>query len=179
MRIVQSVKPMKPEFLRISQSNPDLYGPFWIMTTIIVLVSVSGNLAHYFRYWQEAGFQFRLELVRYALIVIYGYGLVYSTFLGLLLRLFGSKLSPIVVNHPSNQDSLPLRLFPQYFPRNMYMLRHTKPGPPLAINPLRHPQQHRTNRCQPPSISREVITARHLHLLFSYGLRTIAISTDL
>mgnify|MGYP000903969165 CR=1 FL=1 len=97
LRIVQSVKPLKPEFLRISQSNPDLYGPFWIMTTIIVLVSLSGNLARFFRHWEEAKFEFRLELVRYALVVVYGYGLIYPTLLGILLRFFGSKLSPIVV----------------------------------------------------------------------------------
>lgn len=55
-RIVQSIKPLKPEFLRISQINPDLYGPFWIMTTIVVLVSLSGNLSRYLRHWEESKF---------------------------------------------------------------------------------------------------------------------------
>lgn len=31
----------------IAQSNPDLYGPFWIITTLIVFVIITGNLSRY------------------------------------------------------------------------------------------------------------------------------------
>lgn len=64
---------------------------------MIVLVSLSGNLSRYFRHWNEKQFEFRLELVRYALAVVYGYGILYSLLVGTFLRFFGGKLNPIVV----------------------------------------------------------------------------------
>jgi hypothetical protein len=31
--------------------NPDFYGPFWVLTTIIFLLSSTGNLSRYFSNW--------------------------------------------------------------------------------------------------------------------------------
>jgi len=32
----------------MTKSNPDMYGPFWIMTTLIYLLACIGNLTTYF-----------------------------------------------------------------------------------------------------------------------------------
>jgi len=36
---------MKPEFLEVTKDKPDLYGPFWIFTTLIFLLTAAGNFA--------------------------------------------------------------------------------------------------------------------------------------
>ena len=43
-RLLNSVIPFNPKFYDISQKNPDLYGPFWIYTTLIFVIAASGSL---------------------------------------------------------------------------------------------------------------------------------------
>jgi hypothetical protein len=74
-----------------------LYGPFWILTTIVFLLSSTGNLARYFNNWEKSEFIFRLTLVRYAVIIVYSLGLGFPLVLGLILRLFESRITPIQV----------------------------------------------------------------------------------
>jgi len=40
--------PFNPKFFDISHKNPDLYGPFWIYTTLIFVIAASGSLTKYF-----------------------------------------------------------------------------------------------------------------------------------
>ncbi|EGR27849.1 Yip1 domain protein [Ichthyophthirius multifiliis] len=39
--------PTKPEFLNIIKQNPDLWGPFWILTTVVFMLYSCGNLSQY------------------------------------------------------------------------------------------------------------------------------------
>jgi len=43
-RLIHSLIPFNPKFYDISQKNPDLYGPFWIYTTLIFVIAASGSL---------------------------------------------------------------------------------------------------------------------------------------
>ncbi len=43
-RLINSLIPFNPKFYDISQKNPDLYGPFWIYTTLIFVIAASGSL---------------------------------------------------------------------------------------------------------------------------------------
>lgn len=43
-RLFNSLIPFNPKFYDISQKNPDLYGPFWIYTTLIFVIAASGSL---------------------------------------------------------------------------------------------------------------------------------------
>lgn len=43
-RLYNSLIPFNPRFYDISQKNPDLYGPFWIYTTLIFVIAASGSL---------------------------------------------------------------------------------------------------------------------------------------
>lgn len=43
-RLYNSVIPLNSKFYDISQKNPDLYGPFWIYTTLIFVIAASGSL---------------------------------------------------------------------------------------------------------------------------------------
>lgn len=40
----------KPFFERV-EGNPDLYGPFWVTTTILFLLGIASNFAEYIAYW--------------------------------------------------------------------------------------------------------------------------------
>jgi len=47
-RLADAMKgPFKPNFVESTQDNPDLYGPFWIATTLIFLTVVSSNVGSY------------------------------------------------------------------------------------------------------------------------------------
>jgi len=39
--------PFNRDFYALANDKPDLYGPFWIYTTLIFLVAVAGNLSAY------------------------------------------------------------------------------------------------------------------------------------
>lgn len=79
--------------------KPDFYGPFWLLTTIIFLVSSTGNLSRYFYNWSKDAYIFKLELVRYAVLVVYSFGFGVPTLLYFVMKFFGAKLSlPEVIN---------------------------------------------------------------------------------
>jgi len=39
--------PFNPKFHDISEQTPDLYGPFWIYTTLVFIIAASGSIAKY------------------------------------------------------------------------------------------------------------------------------------
>jgi hypothetical protein len=41
--------PFNTKFYDISHKNPDLYGPFWIYTTLIFIMAASGSLNKYLK----------------------------------------------------------------------------------------------------------------------------------
>jgi hypothetical protein len=46
-RLLHSLVPFNPKFYEISQSSPDLYGPFWIYTTLIFIIAAAGSISGY------------------------------------------------------------------------------------------------------------------------------------
>jgi len=44
-RMGRSFMPWKNDFFEFLQSNPDLYGPFWIATTVVFVMFVTGNIS--------------------------------------------------------------------------------------------------------------------------------------
>lgn len=59
-RIKLAFIPIKTEFIEQLNDNPDFYGPFWLLTTIIFLVSSTGNLSRYFYNWTKDAYIFKL-----------------------------------------------------------------------------------------------------------------------
>lgn len=84
--------PWKKDFFEGLGEKPDLYGPLWIVTTIIFLLSLAGNLSRYLSNLGEAQFYFKMELFRYSVIIGYSFGFGFPILLGLLLRFFNSKV---------------------------------------------------------------------------------------
>jgi hypothetical protein len=52
-RIKMNFMPFKKDFIEKIKENPDVYGPFWILTTIIFLLGSTGNLSRYFYNWEK------------------------------------------------------------------------------------------------------------------------------
>ena len=47
-RIIKSFLPINNSFFDIAVDKPDLYGPFWIYTTLIYVIAAGGALSYYF-----------------------------------------------------------------------------------------------------------------------------------
>lgn len=46
-KLIASIIPGNKNFHNLAEATPDLYGPFWIYTTLIFLVTFAGNLSNY------------------------------------------------------------------------------------------------------------------------------------
>lgn len=44
-RMLAALVPLKPAFFSSLGNNPDMYGPFWIATTLVFILFVAGNLS--------------------------------------------------------------------------------------------------------------------------------------
>ncbi|XP_005099571.1 protein YIPF1 [Aplysia californica] len=75
-RILSSMvpRPGKNYLVKQIRPNPDLYGPFWICTTLVFTTAIAGNLANYF---SAAGksyhWQYDFHKVTYAATAIFSY----------------------------------------------------------------------------------------------------------
>jgi hypothetical protein len=66
-------------FTAAFQARPDLYGPFWITTTLIFLIGMSSNLASWLAFvktTEKPVWQYDFTLVTLSTTLIYGYALV-------------------------------------------------------------------------------------------------------
>jgi hypothetical protein len=64
------------------------------LTTIIFLLSSTGNLSRYFYNWSKYVYIFQLELVRYGVLIVYSFGFGFPTALHFIIKfLGGTKLT--------------------------------------------------------------------------------------
>jgi len=70
-RILRSVAPYSMSFFDSVKENPDLYGPFWIATTLIFIMAASGNFANYLH--DSDNFSYDFRTVTFGSGAIYGY----------------------------------------------------------------------------------------------------------
>ena len=47
-RLGYSLIPFYPNFATMTEGTPDVYGPFWIYTTLVFLVAAAGSLKSFF-----------------------------------------------------------------------------------------------------------------------------------
>ncbi|GJP67968.1 hypothetical protein CLOP_g24730 [Closterium sp. NIES-67] len=77
-------------FLEKTALNPDIYGPFWICTTLVFLSASLGNLASYLSYAAGSGsdehWHYNIDVVSWAAAIFYGYVAVVPLVLFFLLR---------------------------------------------------------------------------------------------
>ncbi|KAI1127196.1 hypothetical protein F5Y10DRAFT_243366 [Nemania abortiva] len=81
----------RANFLDVLEGNPDLYGPFWIATTVILILFLGGTISQYLASKGAGPFAYDFELLSGAAGLIYGYTLVIPVVLYGALRYFGSE----------------------------------------------------------------------------------------
>ena len=90
-RVLLSIIPFNTKFYDQIENSPDFYGPFWIYTTFIVLVSSCGSLTRTIQGKRDTNF-FQ-EFIPTAAILIYFIGFGVPIFLSLLSKIFGAKIN--------------------------------------------------------------------------------------
>jgi hypothetical protein len=89
-RLLTSLIPFNRKFYSAYKEKPDLYGPFWIYTTLIIILSISGNFSRYLQQGDE-NFTYDFSFIPIATVVIYsiGFGLPFA--LKLLMKFMGAN----------------------------------------------------------------------------------------
>ena len=87
--------PHTPPFLDTLDGNPDLYGPFWIATTVIVILFLTGTIRHKLEKTAEEK-SLNYDLLSGAAGLIYGYTLFIPLGLWAALRWFGAQSLELV-----------------------------------------------------------------------------------
>jgi len=83
-RIGRSLIPYPTTFFDSIQPNPDLYGPFWIASTVVFLLAATGNIALYLSKVtsnQTDQWSYDVNKLSYAAAAIYGYLFLMPLFL--------------------------------------------------------------------------------------------------
>jgi len=94
-RCTSALYPRSP-FLDILDGNPDLYGPFWIATTVVMILFLTGTISQYLSRRGEGHFAYDFKLLSGAAGLIYGYTGIVPMGLWALLRWFGAQGLEIV-----------------------------------------------------------------------------------
>ncbi|KAK3368997.1 hypothetical protein B0T24DRAFT_348027 [Lasiosphaeria ovina] len=81
----------RANFLDVLDGNPDLYGPFWIATTVVLFLFLGGTISGYLASIGGPPFAYDFKLLSGAAGLIYGYTFVIPVVLYLALRYFGSE----------------------------------------------------------------------------------------
>ena len=84
-RIISSFLPINNSFFDIAIDHPDLYGPFWIYTTLIYVIAAGGALSYYFTNSVNNYFQ---AFVPVAGSILYCFGFGFPFVMWLCMRIF-------------------------------------------------------------------------------------------
>lgn len=78
-------------FLDVLDGNPDLYGPFWIATTVVVILFLTGTISQYLAREGKTHFAYDFTLLSGAAGLIYGYTFVIPPALWAALKWFKAE----------------------------------------------------------------------------------------
>jgi len=98
-RCFRSLIPFKNDFLDSIKECPDFYGPFWISTTLVFMMSAAGNFAYYLDTLGDPlkVYQYDFYKLIYGSAIIYGYAFVIPLFLWLYIKWLDISLNLIEV----------------------------------------------------------------------------------
>ena len=94
-RLISSLNPLNSNFIKLINNKPDLYGPFWIYTTIIFIIAASGSFSKYLQGANDA--DYFQEFVPTAAYVIYGVGFCLPFIIFILMYFFGSQINFMII----------------------------------------------------------------------------------
>lgn len=94
-RFLYSLIPFNHKFVDLTSTNPDLYGPFWIYTTLILAIASAGSLTRFIQ--GNSTKNFFQEFVPIATGIIYGVGFGLPLLLAILMKVFGGQIAIVAV----------------------------------------------------------------------------------
>lgn len=89
VRALRSMWPFTSTYFASIKTNPDLWGPFWICSTLIFFLAATGELSNYIHAYITGGAEmFQVDAAKLAIgaAVIYGYWLIIPLFLWFVCR---------------------------------------------------------------------------------------------
>ena len=95
LRFLNSLIPFNNKFQNLIKANPDLYGPIWIYSSLILIISATGSLTRTLQ--GNNNKNFFQEFVPIAGVVIYGVGFGLPLLITFLMKIFGTSLSFVSV----------------------------------------------------------------------------------
>ena len=101
-RLLGSLIPFNRRFQPQYAENPDLYGPFWILTTLVLVLFVAGNIERYSRHTEEEveeDFEYSYNLIPTAMGVLYGVGIGLPLLVKCLVNTYGVSEHPTPLVH--------------------------------------------------------------------------------
>ncbi|XP_058738582.1 uncharacterized protein LOC131610609 [Vicia villosa] len=88
-RIIDSLFPFRGTFNEKTSTNPDLYGPFWICTTLIFLAASMGTFVTYIAHkLKDQEWNYDINLVTWSAGLFYGYVTIVPLCLYVILKYF-------------------------------------------------------------------------------------------
>jgi hypothetical protein len=94
-RCVAALYP-RSNFLDVLEGNADLYGPFWIATTVVVILFLTGTISQWLANKDADHFAYDFTLFSGAAGLVYGYTGVVPIALWGALRWFGSSTADLI-----------------------------------------------------------------------------------
>lgn len=91
-RIKDSIIPFRGSFSEKTANNPDLYGPFWICTTLIFVAAAIGTFVTYVaqKIQKKEEWHYDINLVTWSAGLFYGYVTIVPLCLYLILKYFSA-----------------------------------------------------------------------------------------
>ena len=90
-RLLLSLIPFDKKFFNEFNEKPDLYGPFWVITTLIATLFISSNVARFINWPKDTDFYYSFSTVPVAASVLYGVGFGMPALIKTMLNLYGSS----------------------------------------------------------------------------------------
>lgn len=84
--------PWKSDFFEVIKDYPDLYGPLWIMITMVVMVAIAGNLHRYLVIKSTLYFTYNFRFIPVAFITILMHQSIIPVIFYFVFRGLGSPL---------------------------------------------------------------------------------------
>lgn len=90
-RLGLSLVPFNKNFVANYSEKPDLYGPFWVLTTLVATLFISSNMYCYITWPDEKGeaLSVSFKTIPVAASIIYGVGVGLPLLFKLFLNLYG------------------------------------------------------------------------------------------
>ena len=84
----------RAHFLDVTGDKPDLYGPFWIITTVVFVLYVASTIAGYLAAHQSGStYAYDFALLTSAAALMYGYGFIVPTAVWGMMKWYGCEPS--------------------------------------------------------------------------------------